>query len=118
MRGIIGIDDLKVRCIIGCGSLERKTPQDILLDLKVSYDFSSLKKSEELSNTIDYVALSDVCIQLASENKFKLIETLANEIVQKLLIQFPIDGVWIRVKKASGLKSASYAYVELKKGNI
>lgn len=109
----IGFRKLKIHCIIGVEKFERVKPQDIYVDLKVSYDISSCIKDDQVAHAIDYVALAEVCSDIAKEGGFHLIETYAWHVLQYLRSHFPIKHAWIQVKKPMAIKLAACSFVEL-----
>ena len=75
--GIISIQDLKVRCIVGVNPHERKIEQDLFVDLRIEIDFSAAAVSDHLSHTVDYTEMADLLTGWMRREKFLLIETLA-----------------------------------------
>ena len=113
MKGKIGFDDLRIDCIIGDLPEERECEQAVYVDLRVVSDFSACAKTDHVNETIDYVALAELCRSLAVQNRYHLLETFAVEIIQLLLAREEIDSVWIRVKKPKGLPAAKFSVIEL-----
>lgn len=113
MLGWIGFNAYRINCIIGTEAYEREEPQDLLIDLKVEVDFANVSLSGRLEDTIDYRSLSNLCKEMAVEGQYLLIEKYAADVVKKLLATFPVQSVWIRVKKPKGILHAEYALVEL-----
>lgn len=111
-KGTIGFSEHRVNCIIGAYPEERVTPQDILIDLKVKYDFTACTLSDEVKDSICYASLAEICSNIAIEMKAQLIESLAEKIAETLTTLFAFDSVWVRIKKPGALKTAQYAYVE------
>lgn len=115
MKGIIGFQGLCIRCIIGVTPEERCREQEIYLDLKVRANFSECITTDNLSDTVSYVELSQLCTEVAHEKKFHLMETLANVISQRLFLNESIEWVWIRINKPSALVNADQAFIELER---
>lgn len=112
MQGIIGFEDLLIRCIIGINPDERLVEQEILLNLQYKVDVSLVAKTDDLSQAINYSSVAEFCIQFAKKNQYKMLETLAVELTQKLAEQFKLSWIKILIKKPSALPYASFAYVE------
>lgn len=112
MKHFIGIEDHKIHCIIGHNPEEWISEQEICVDLKVQYDFSNCAATDHITDTVDYVLFAQMCTDLAKSRRYRLLETFACEIVHKLLDEFSVEWAWIRVKKAAGLATAQYTYVE------
>lgn len=113
MNGIIGIENLRIRCIIGINVEERETEQDIYIDLKVESDLSRCISSDSIRDTINYIALKDLCTKLAQAKRYRLLETFACEILSHLFKEFDIQWAWVRVKKPNAISEAEFAMVEL-----
>lgn len=109
----IGFDHLEISCIIGVEDHERKQEQKIYIDLSVTYDITQCSLEDSISDAIDYVTLSNICINIAQEGKFLLIETFAHRVLHYLKMHFPIEKAKIVVKKPSAIPSANYSYVEI-----
>ena len=109
MQGSIGVSDLKVNCIIGIYPHERTLEQNLFIDIQIKYDFQKARQSENVIDTIDYAKVADIVTDLGVSKKYQLIEDAA----QKILDQFSIDEVFIRIKKPGAVKNAAYPYVEI-----
>lgn len=115
MLGIIGFEELKISCIIGVENHERHHEQEIYVDLKIETDFSKCAISDHIHDTIDYVALAQICTEIARKGKYQLLEKYACDVVNALLIQQGINWAWIKVKKPNALPAAACSTVEMKK---
>ena len=113
MIGQIGFENLKISCIIGMGEEERREEQPIFVDLKVGVDISKSVKTDKLEDTVDYVAMAQVCTELALQKQYQLLETYAAEVLKALFDGFDIQEAWIKVKKPEALPTAAYSVVEL-----
>lgn len=114
MKGIIGIEGHCIPCIIGDLPHEREEEQEIILDLKVETDISRCVETEKVEDAVDYVRLAEVSTQVAQRGKYCLLETFCHHLAQELLNTFPIDWVWMQVRKPHVLPTAAWAMVELK----
>jgi dihydroneopterin aldolase len=114
--GIIGFDHYKIGCIIGVNHEERITPQDIYVDLRVEHDFSIPAKHDDFEKTFCYEMLGKICEELAIKKKYRLLETMAFELIEILLNQYKIKWAFVRIKKPSAILMADYAVVEFEGG--
>jgi dihydroneopterin aldolase len=117
IQGTIGFADHKINCIIGMLPEERTKDQEIAVDLKVKTPFKNCISTDELKDTIDYVALANLCTEIAQQGKYKLIESFAYAVIQKIIAEFDVAWAWVKVRKKSALPSASFATVELEGWN-
>ncbi len=84
------IKNLAVPVKLGVGKQERATPQEILIDLKIT--FPTLLKgciNDEIQDTLCYDTLSREIVNLCAQGDFKLIEFLAHEILKLVKKMLP-----------------------------
>lgn len=113
IKGIVGIEELKVTCFVGVYPHEKLTRQDLFLDLKVEADLSKSIKNDSLDDAIDYDKLAELCTKVAEDKHYHLIEVLAHAILEQIFLQFKVSKAFIRVKKTQGLPMAKFSFVEL-----
>jgi FolB domain-containing protein len=99
MPDTIEIRRLKVSTHIGVPEDERAEPQTLLVTVKMTpgQNFDGL--ADEISNTIDYYAVSLEIEALAASHPRRLIETLATEIAALLLANHPLAKVAVTIEK-------------------
>jgi len=78
---------------------ERELGQRFELDIEVICDLTQASKSDELEKTIDYRKVYAVAKDTFENYKFKLLETVAERIAEKILNSFNVESVLIRVRK-------------------
>ena len=86
--GEIRLRGLTIYAHHGCFIEETKIGLEYKLDVWVKGDFSLAEKTDKLSNTVDYVIVSDIVNQEMSRPS-KLIEHVADRIISKILLAFP-----------------------------
>ena len=113
---IIGISQLRVICIIGCTPDERRDPQTIFVDLRMTVKDPV---EDRLDNTVDYVLVSQAIEKTLMDGKFQLLETASQSILKSLFAQFSqFSRIWIRIEKPSALASAKCSYVEYERSRV
>ena len=112
MDGYLRIRNLRVQCTIGVLEHEKQQKQEILVDFTCLTDLSECVQSDSIADTVDYRQLAKVIEEVASAEHFNLVETYANEVLQAVFAQFPIEWGRIRVKKKA-LPLADYIAVEV-----
>ncbi|MBF0447540.1 MAG: dihydroneopterin aldolase [Magnetococcales bacterium] len=103
-RDKIEICDLQLRCIIGIQDWERKTRQDVLINVTLFTDLSVAGKSDRIEDTINYKNLSKQIITLTEGSAFYLVEMLAEEIAGLALADKRVESVCVRVEKPGALR--------------
>lgn len=86
--GILSVKGLKQRACVGWTQQERSYPQLVGLDLNVTLDIAPCVASDDLKDTVDYMALVQVVESLLNENSWKLVEKMAHDIAGTILSRF------------------------------
>ena len=95
----ISIVDLEVFYRVGVPDEERAKPQRLLLTIEMELDFSKAAKTDSITDTIDYFAVSQRLLKFGEGKSWKLIEKLAADIQEMILTEFKPQSVSIEVKK-------------------
>jgi len=111
--GTLGFEKLKIRCIIGVLPMERQVEQDIFVDLKAVVDMSQAAASDQLSDTVDYIAIASLCRELAINERFYLLEKYAAEVLKAVCKRFPVKEAKITVRKPAAHPDADCTFVEM-----
>lgn len=100
MENIIRIKKATFYGYHGVMSEEQKVGGNFEADVDIYTDFSGAAEKDSLHQTIDYHKVYQFMYHLALEQKYYLIESLANRIADELLIKFPkIHKIAVRVRK-------------------
>lgn len=99
MNSKISIVDLEVFYHVGVPDAERATAQRLQLCLELEFDFSTAARSNDIADTIDYFAVCQRLLKFGDGRNWKLIEKLATDIANTILIEFKPATVTVEVKK-------------------
>jgi FolB domain-containing protein len=99
---------------VGISDEERAKPQRLLLTLDIKFDFSSAAVSGRIGRTIDYYEVTQRLLKLGETRSWRLIESVATDIADKILSEFHPENVTVEVKKFS-VPEARYVSVSLTK---
>jgi dihydroneopterin aldolase len=110
----ITIVDLEVFYRVGISDEERAKPQRLLLTLDIKFDFSSAALSGRIGRTIDYYEVAQRLLKLGETRSWRLIESVATDVADKILSEFRPESVTVEVKKFS-IPEARYVSVSLTK---
>ena len=114
MKAVVGIEQLKVDCIIGCLPHERKSTQIISLDLNLSVDIGSAVKTDNVSDAVNYTTVSELASKVAIDAECQLLERLAWLICSALFKDFPaISDIDISIHKPQAIFNARNTFVRL-----
>jgi dihydroneopterin aldolase len=91
---------------------EREMGQRFMVDVELGFDMAKASVSDELQDTVNYVAVYDEIKTMVETHKFKLLEALAGSIADRLLTGL-VTSVTVRVRKPSVPLPAPLDYVEV-----
>jgi dihydroneopterin aldolase len=111
MIGTVGLNDLRIDCIIGIYPHERATTQPLFVDVEVDYDFASAARSSSIEDALDYDELARELTRLAVERQYKLLESFVEEATNHCLQHFTmINRIRLSVRKPQAVENAAAAF--------
>ncbi len=97
--GIITINKIKVFAFHGCMPEETKIGTNYEIDIYMETDFSEAAENDDLSKTIDYVAVNEI-VQKEMAIPSKLIEHVGKRIFDSLMSEFlSLDNCSVKITK-------------------
>ena len=93
------IKDLEVFYHVGVPDEERATPQRLLITVEIEHDFSEAAKTDDLTKTINYFAVTQRLLKFGEGRNWKLIEKLGADIATTVIQEFQADAVTVEIKK-------------------
>lgn len=106
------IQELEVFCHIGVTDAERQEAQRLLCNLELTLDITTAAAKDELRWSIDYGAVCARLIECARSRSWSLIETLAVDVADLIMLEFQPASVVVEIRKFS-LPQAKYAAVRV-----
>jgi len=102
MASSIIIKGIQLNAHCGVTDMERSQPQPILVDLTLRCPNEPAFQSDQLTDTVDYAAITQ-CVRNAGEHKpFALLEALTDHLCHTLFHHFPLTHlkIWTRKVRA------------------
>ncbi len=93
------IHALRLEAIIGIHPDERQFKQPIALDIELTLQTQAAIASDQIDQTVDYESLAAKIAQWVAATDFQLVESLADFLAKKLLAEFPLQMVSLRLSK-------------------
>lgn len=110
------IEALDVDTVIGVYDWERRITQTLSLDLRLATDIRPAAHNDDLSQTLDYAAISQRIGAFAKENDFALVETFAERLAATLREEFAIAWLQLTVRKPGAVPNARAVGVVIERG--
>ncbi len=99
----IHIEELTFKCIIGILDFERVTPQKVIINVEIEYNY-------EENNFINYADVIELIEQQMLEKKYELLETAIEELMRKIIQKYSkITKLTLKISKPNIIKNAQVA---------
>ncbi len=109
----IRLDGIRFRARHGASDAERYLLQDFVVDLEVTLPLEELPDSDERSCVYDYDALASLVVEEGTSTSYKLLETLARRLLERLLADTPAVAATVRLRKFGPPTTASVDTVSI-----
>ena len=115
---IIFVRELRVETFIGVYEWEKRIPQTIQLDMEIALPDTAACQSDDIRDTLDYADVVRHIQGSLSEQRFNLLEALAEHAAQILIARFNVPWVKISVAKLSAIRDNRMVGVSIERGRI
>ncbi len=85
---------------------ERETEQALVFAVDMAADVARAASRDDLADALDYSSAAQTIKTVVIEGKFRLIETAAERVAQRLIADF--DLTWVRVEVVKPIPSEGY----------
>lgn len=103
----IRLEGIRFRARHGASRSERDLPQDFVVHLDVDLPVSLLPRSDARARVFDYDKLASLVVDEGTRVSYKLLETLAERLIARVIADTPATAVTVQVKKFGPPTSAS-----------
>ena len=91
---------------------EQANGQDFFIDIEMSLDLNKPGKTDEIDDTVDYAEVYGLIKNITKNNKFRLIERLADNIAREILSRYAkVCKIMVRVKKPEAPLTGEFDWV-------
>ena len=117
MSDIVYIRGLKTEAVIGVYDWERDIRQTLVLDLDMATDIRAAGASDDVTDTLDYAAVSQRVLDYVSASEFKLIEALAEQVARLVMDEFGVPWLRLRLSKPGAVQQAEDVGIVIERGS-
>lgn len=110
---IIRIKNLLLRTYIGFNPKEINEKQDVIINMTIDVDLSHAIKNDAVEGSYNYKIITKNVIDLVQGQKFKMLETLTQSILDEIMKNKKVRFVKVEVDKPHALRFAESVSVEL-----
>jgi dihydroneopterin aldolase len=83
----------------GVSEAEREIGQRLVLDLRLDIGETDATVTDSIEDTIDYAEVCQLVALVAQQRSHKTLERLCSTIADRLLADYELEGVWVKVTK-------------------
>ncbi|MEM8885827.1 MAG: dihydroneopterin aldolase [Planctomycetota bacterium] len=110
----IWIRGLTCRTYIGVEDWEQRERQEVRIDIEIETRTGPAGETDHIDDTVNYRTVSKRTLALVEENRFALVEKLAEQVCGMILREFPgADAVTLTVAKPGALRFADSVGVRI-----
>jgi len=104
---LVSVRDLAVQAVIGVHEWERETTQTLVVSVDLAADVRKAAATDDLADALDYSAVAQAVASVLQEGRFRLIETAAERVAERLLADHPVR--WLRLELRKPIAAGGYA---------
>ena len=109
MTDHVSIRDLAVSAVIGVHDWEREIEQTLVFSVDMAADVARAAASDDLADAVDYAAVAETIAAVVREGNFRLIETAAERVAERLLAGFAPS--WLRLELRKPIATGGYSAI-------
>ena len=114
---VIFISDLRLDILIGVYDWERRVPQTVQLDLEIGIPDAGQPRSDRIRETIDYARVIERIKASLKQDRFLLVERLAEHLAQLVMTEFKAPWVKVSVSKLAVEKDVKRVGITIERGS-
>ncbi len=114
---IIKIKNLRLKTIVGIYKWEEKIDREIIINAEIETDHENSLVSDDINDTIDYDKLVSQIKLLISQKRFKLIEKMAQDVMDLILSNKKIKRCKLEIDKLNAVEALESFSITLIQGN-
>ena len=110
---IIRIKKLLLRTYIGFNDKEIREKQDVIINMTIDVDLSHAIENDVVDGSYNYKNITKNIINLVQDQKFKMLESLTQSILDEIMKYKKVRFAKVEVDKPHALRFAESVSVEL-----
>ena len=112
---LVSVRDLSVQAVIGVHDWERDIAQTLVFDVAMAADVARAARTDDVADALDYSAVARTIASIVRDGRFRLIETAAERVAERLLADHPV--AWLRLEVRKPIAGGAYtAAVVIERG--
>ena len=113
---IVYIRDLRIETIIGIYDWEREVKQEVSFDLDMAADIRRAAQTDDIQYALNYKSIAKRIISFMQTSEFLLVERMAEEVANIVLVEFSVPWLRLRVSKPGALRGSQDVGIIIERG--
>ena len=113
---LVTVEHLKVTASIGVWEWEQRIKQNLTIDLELGTDIRKAAETDDLENAVSYKDVSRRITEYVTGTSHRLIETVAENIAQIILTEFPVTWCRVKVSKPRAVENSRNVAIIIERG--
>lgn len=109
------IDELLVETVIGLYPWEKEVKQPLTISLELGWDIRRAAATDDLSTTLNYAEIAEHIQAYAQDHKHILLESFAEDLAARLIRDFSIPWLCLRVAKTTTVPAARQVGIQIER---
>jgi dihydroneopterin aldolase len=110
------LHSIRFRANLGASHSERAIPQEIVVDVDLSLPVAALPRRDHKREVVDYSTIANLVVETGLAEPYRLLETYARVLVDRLLAETPairvrVAATKLRVPTSHSVRRASVVLV-------
>jgi dihydroneopterin aldolase len=114
---IVYIRDLRIETIIGIYDWEREVKQEVSFDLDMAADIRRAAQTDDIQYALNYKSIAKRIISFIQASEFLLVERMAEEVANIVLVEFSVPWLRLRVSKPGALRGSQDVGIIIERGD-
>lgn len=109
----VKIKDLLLRAYIGIKEEEINNQQDVVINVRLTYDATDAINRNEISAALNYRTITKQIIAHVDGNRFALLERLTHEVLSIVMEHQAVTWAWVEIDKPHALRYSDSVSISL-----
>ena len=112
-QATVRIKDLLLRTYIGIKEEEINNPQDVVINVYLTYDATAAVDNNEIASALNYRTITKQIIHHIDGNRFALLERMTHEVLSIVIEHPAVQWAKVEIDKPHALRYAESVSVSL-----
>ncbi len=109
---LLRIENLRLRTVVGIYEWEKKTRQDIIINVEIEFEGDKAIETDDISHSVDYKKMNKEIISTIENKQYNLIERICGDVSEIVMRNNKVKRVTVRVEKPGALRFTDSVSIE------